>query len=50
MYDVIKIRLKGGMRGEVVKETTKKEMDLDVTHDTFHHFILSIYINAKKRD
>ena len=27
MCDVIKIRLKGGMRGEEGKETPKKEMD-----------------------
>ena len=30
MCDVIKICLKGGMRGEVGKETPNKEMDLDV--------------------
>ena len=30
MCDVILMRIKGGMRGEVRKETPKKEMDLDV--------------------
>ena len=35
MCDVIKIHLKGRMRGEVGKETPQKEMDFyDVTHDT----------------
>ena len=36
MFDVIKIRQKERMRGEVGKETSKKEMNLyDVTYDTF---------------
>ena len=42
MFDVIKIRLYGGLRGEVGKATLKKEMDFyDVTHDTL--FFLIIY-------
>ena len=42
MCDVIKKRLKRGMRGEVGKETPKKEvLDVfyDVTHDTLQRFI-----------
>ena len=31
MRDVIKYVLKEGMRGEVEMETTKKQMDLDVS-------------------
>ena len=36
MCDVIKIRLKGGMREKVEKKTPKKEMDLDVFFMTSH--------------
>ena len=41
MCDVIKIRLKRRMRGEVGKETHKIEIEFfyDVTHDTFRIYI-----------